>query len=73
MIKDGKQTITHEGKNHIIMTAGYRYIQHKWSFKLKGRDSGIFSGHKIRFLDTEMSVTFTCRKKNETFIEAWII
>lgn len=81
MLKDGTQIIEHDGKKYNLINAGYRWIQHKWSFTIQGHDSPIFHGQKITFLETEMTVTFTSRgqaehhghHKTETFIEAWIL
>ena len=82
MIKDGKQVIEHDGKEYTLIQAGYRWIQHKWSFTIADHKNPIRHGEKIKFLNSEMTVTFTLRgesthpegkHKTETFVEAWIL
>jgi glucosamine 6-phosphate synthetase-like amidotransferase/phosphosugar isomerase protein len=73
-----RNRIENNGTKYQAITLGYRHIQHKWHFNIKGHDHDIYSGQTIRFLDTDMTVTFTNRKQDEengktTFIEAWII
>jgi hypothetical protein len=82
-IEDGKQIITHRGKEYELISAGYRWIMHKWSFVIAGVDSEIRHGQEIEFLGTTMTVTFTVRRdksaayvgkhSTETFLEAWIL
>lgn len=82
MIKDGEQVIIHNQKEYMLMHASYRWIMHKWGFLIQGHDSPIYSGEKITFLNSEMTVCFTERQEKtetcgkhetETFIEAWIL
>lgn len=82
MIKDGTQYIIHKNKKYELIQAGYRWIQHKWSFIIAGIENPIDHEEEIFFLNTKMSVTFTERRdkttnagkhETETFIEAWIL
>lgn len=80
-IKDKAQVIEHAGVKYRLIEAGYRWIIHKWSFVIEGKNSPIKTGEKIKFLGSEMSVTHTIRRnsthpegkyRQETLIEAWV-
>jgi hypothetical protein len=80
VIRDGPQYICHDGKEYVVMEAGYRWIQHKWSFRIDGTDSPICTGDEIQFLGSKITVTHTFRGPRgnntgthdaETFIEGW--